>query len=195
MSFMSSVLLSLCCSSIPTLGHGDCSTVSLLKTSLDTDSTCTNYDFEGVGLGGSSLGILCLGVFGQLISATLLAQVLWKLHPFLHKKLSHLLIRTQFFPSISMQYLHLSFNFLKKVWFPLHPTPFGQSHLYLHNHPVMSSIIFVFFSFKYFFVYMGTSLSMCEGALSHCKVYRSLYMGTSSMFLDLGLMYFFFLLS
>jgi hypothetical protein len=47
--------------------------VSLLKTSLDTGSTYTNYDLKGVGLGGSSLGILCSGVFGRLASATLSA--------------------------------------------------------------------------------------------------------------------------
>ena len=33
---------------------------------------------------------------------------------------------------------------------------------------------------------MGTSLSICEGALSCCKVYRGLYVGTSLIFLDLA---------
>ena len=39
---------------------------------------------------------------------------------------------------------------------------------------------------------MGTSLSIYEGASDRCKVYRGLYVGTPLMFLDLGLMYFFF---
>ena len=39
---------------------------------------------------------------------------------------------------------------------------------------------------------MGTSSSMCEGASDRCKVHRGLHVGTPSMFLDLGLMYFFF---
>ena len=33
---------------------------------------------------------------------------------------------------------------------------------------------------------MGTSLSIYKGALSHYKVYRGLYVGTSLMFLDLA---------
>ena len=39
---------------------------------------------------------------------------------------------------------------------------------------------------------MGTSPSIYKGALSRYKVYRSLYMGTSLIFLDLGPIYFLF---
>ena len=56
----------------------------------------------------------------------------------------------------------------------------------LHSYPIMSSIILVFFSFKYSFIYIGTSLSIYKGALSHYKVHRGLYVGTFSMFLDLA---------
>ena len=34
---------------------------------------------------------------------------------------------------------------------------------------------------------MGTSLSIYKGALSHCKVYRGLYIGISLIFLNLAL--------
>jgi hypothetical protein len=36
-------------------------------------------------------------------------------------------------------------------------------------------------------VHVGTSSSMFKWALGRCKVHRGLYMGTSSMFLDLAL--------
>ena len=41
--------------------------------------------------------------------------------------------------------------------------------------------------YAYRAVHIGTSLSMCKGASGHCKVYRGLYVGTSSMFLNLAL--------
>ena len=41
-------------------------------------------------------------------------------------------------------------------------------------------------------VYIKTSLSIYKGALDCYKVYRGLYIGTS-IFLNLGLIYFFFL--
>jgi len=40
-------------------------------------------------------------------------------------------------------------------------------------------------TYSYRAIYIGTSLSIYKGALSHYKVYRGHYIGTSSMFLDL----------
>jgi len=42
-------------------------------------------------------------------------------------------------------------------------------------------------TYSYRAIYIGTSPSIYKGALSRCKVYRGLYIGTSSIFLDLAL--------
>ena len=43
------------------------------------------------------------------------------------------------------------------------------------------------YGYAYRATHMGTSSSMYKGALGYYKVYRSLYMGTSLIFLDMGL--------